>query len=270
MRRAQQGFTLLELSMVIVLLGFLIGSTVIGYNMIRSAQMHAVIDEVARYTQAINDFRDKFRALPGDFPHATDLWGVAGGDPGGCIGVIGVGSQTCNGDGDGRITTQLAISPLTQYEQFRAWQHLSISALIEGYYAGVPGEQGPQDAVLEFNVPKSKLSGSGYMLISMTQQEAALNTHYFPINYMHMLILGTDTGEDGGNATIGPILTVEEARALDMKQDDGLPGTGKIIAPRKSSKVAPACTDSDDPIAARYDATQELDRSCPLMFLLGF
>lgn len=269
-RRAHQGFTLLELALVIALMSFIIGSTVIGYNMIRGAEMRAVIGEVARYRQAISDFRDKFRALPGDFSEATDLWGAAGGSTSACIGVIGVGSQTCNGNGDGRITTQASITPITQYEQFRAWQHLAIAAMIEGYYAGVPGDLGPQDSVIGFNIPKSSLRGAGYGLISMTAAEAAANTHYFPLNYMHMLQFGADTGDTAPSSTIGPVLTVDEARSIDVKQDDGLPGSGKIIAPRKGSKIAPNCTDNDVPSLARYDATQEEGRKCSLLFLLGF
>jgi prepilin-type N-terminal cleavage/methylation domain-containing protein len=266
----KQGFTLLELSMVIALMTFIIGGIVIGHNMIRSAELRSVVSEVARYTQAVSDFRDKFRALPGDFSGATALWGTAGGDPGGCIGVIGVGSQTCDGNGDGRITTQDSISPLTQYERFRAWQHLAIAAMIEGYFSGVPGDIGPQDSVLEFNVPKSKLNGGGYDLISMTANEAVMTNHYFPINYMHILQFGADNGNTRPSSMIAPILTVDEARSIDTKQDDGLPGSGRIIAPRKGSDFAPDCADDDIAELAKYDVSQEDGRNCSLIFMLGF
>jgi prepilin-type N-terminal cleavage/methylation domain-containing protein len=265
----KQGFTLLEFSMVITLMALLIGGIYVGNSMIRSAEMRSAISEVARYSQAVTDFRDKFRALPGDFAGATQLWGAAGGDRAACIVNSGIGTQTCDGDGDGRISTQGAISALTQYEQFRAWQHMAIAAMIEGYYSGVAGPNGPQDAVVDVNVPRSKLTGAGWTLISMTANEAAVTQHYYTLNYLHMLQFGADTGDVLPSSMIGPILTTQEALSIDKKQDDGLPGSGSVIAARLSSPFTPNCTDNDVAGLARYDITQD-GRRCSLLFTLGF
>jgi prepilin-type N-terminal cleavage/methylation domain-containing protein len=265
----QHGFTLLEFSMVIVLMALIVGAIFIGHSMIRSSELRAVVTEVARYTQAVTDFRDKFRALPGDFNGATALWGAANGDAAGCIVSSGIGTQTCDGNGDGRITTQAVITAGTQYEQFRAWQHLAIAAMIEGFYTGVAGSEGPQDALIDINVPRSRLSGVGYGLISMTSNEAAASPHYYTMNYLHMLQFGSDTGIVSPSSMIGPVLTTDEALSIDKKQDDGMPGTGKIVASRLSSPFTPNCTDNDNPSVARYDVKQE-GRKCSLLFLMGF
>ncbi len=268
-RQNNRGFTLLELAMVIALMTFLISGIVVGHTMIRASELRSVISDVARYTEAVTDFRDKFRALPGDFSGATDLWGAASADPGTCLSTAGTGTQTCNGNGDGRITTQSSITLSSQYEQFRAWQHMAIAGLIEGYYSGIPGPLGPQDAMLDKNVPSSKMGGGGYDIISMTALEAGATNHYYPLNYLHMIEFGADLGATQPGSTTGPLLTVDEALSIDTKQDDGLPGSGRIIAPRKSSLITPNCTDNDQPNLARYDTTQT-GRKCSLIFTLGF
>ena len=61
-----QGFTLVELSIVIIIIGFLIAGISAGTSLMKQASLNTVIDEVAGYRAAFNNFRARFDSLPGD------------------------------------------------------------------------------------------------------------------------------------------------------------------------------------------------------------
>jgi len=73
-------FSLVELSIVLVILGLLTGGVLTGQNLIRAAELRAVTTEFNAYQTAANTFKDKYFAIPGDMTNATDFWGSAGGD----------------------------------------------------------------------------------------------------------------------------------------------------------------------------------------------
>ncbi|MBY6117485.1 prepilin-type N-terminal cleavage/methylation domain-containing protein [Mameliella alba] len=75
----RSGFSLVELSIVLVILGLLIGGVLTGQNLIRAAELRSVMTEFKTYQTAVMTFRDKYFALPRDMTNATDFfWG--GGD----------------------------------------------------------------------------------------------------------------------------------------------------------------------------------------------
>ena len=66
-------FSLVELSIVLVILGLLVGGVLSGQSLIRAAELRSVTTEYSRYTTAISSFRDKYFALPGDMSNATSF-----------------------------------------------------------------------------------------------------------------------------------------------------------------------------------------------------
>jgi prepilin-type N-terminal cleavage/methylation domain-containing protein len=62
----QQGFTLVELAIVLVIIGLIIGGVLVGQDMIRSAEIRSTIGQYEKYNTALNVFRDKFGGIPGD------------------------------------------------------------------------------------------------------------------------------------------------------------------------------------------------------------
>ncbi|MCE2927105.1 MAG: prepilin-type N-terminal cleavage/methylation domain-containing protein [Rickettsiales bacterium] len=131
----RDGFTLVEISIVIVVIGLIIGGILSGTTLIRSAEIRALYRDVENYRIAVLSFRTKYNALPGDFSRATDFFGT---DPDGCASWLGVRSpktQTCNGNGNGYI------EPLSGavLERSRFWQHLSAAGFIPGLYSGMLG-----------------------------------------------------------------------------------------------------------------------------------
>ena len=67
----KKGFTLVELSIVLVIIGLLIGGLLVGQSMIRTAKMGAFIRQIGQFDIAVSNFRTKYGYLPGDSPYHT-------------------------------------------------------------------------------------------------------------------------------------------------------------------------------------------------------
>lgn len=134
MRLRQSGFSLVEISIVIVVIGLLVGGVLAGRSVIRAAELRAVGTEMNNYVTAIYQFRDKYSGLPGDLVNATLYWGADDGGDGignDCRDDADDGTETCNGNGDNTFTSGGAFT----YEKNRVWQHLSNAELISGVTA---------------------------------------------------------------------------------------------------------------------------------------
>lgn len=217
----KQGFSLVELSIVLVILGLLTGGILGGQELIRAAEMRAIGTEVSKFQTATNTFRDKYFAMPGDMANADRFWGYPGGSAANCPGTAGSGTETCNGNGDGDIDTGSA----SQYgEVFLFWQHLANAGLIEGQYTGMAGSGSGLDAELGGNSPRSKLGNAGWTAYDNGTGNA---TYEYTLDYGNTLEFGEpSTGWETGE----PALTPEEAWSIDTKVDDGQPARGKVIA----------------------------------------
>ena len=73
------GFTLVELSIVLVILGLLVGGVLAGQSLIHAAELRAISTELTNYKTAIGAFRDKYLAIPGDMNNAVKFWGAQAG-----------------------------------------------------------------------------------------------------------------------------------------------------------------------------------------------
>ena len=62
----KKGFTLIELSIVLVIIGLIAGGVLIGRDLINAAAIRAQISQIEKIQTAVNTFRGKFNALPGD------------------------------------------------------------------------------------------------------------------------------------------------------------------------------------------------------------
>lgn len=220
-QKHQAAFSLVELSIVLVILGLLVGGVLSGQSLIRAAELRAVSTEYMRYVTAVQSFRDKYFAIPGDMTTATQFWGAADGSTGNtpaCITAVGVGTQTCNGSGNGALNV-----PAYSNEPFRFWQHLANAGLIEGSLAGVQGAGGSTDAIPGYNVPVSKLGGGAFGAYYTAGEPGDSVT--FAGQYTNLLVVG---GISPGNMPVGRIFLSEEVWNIDTKLDDGRPGLGKV------------------------------------------
>ena len=83
MQRKQAGFTLVEIAIVLVIIGLLLGGILKGQEMITQAKIKNVIADFSGIAAAYHGYQDRYRAIPGDDPNAT-RWngGTAGGGNG--------------------------------------------------------------------------------------------------------------------------------------------------------------------------------------------
>lgn len=262
----KKGFSLVELSIVLVILGLLVGGVLTGQSLIRAAELRSVTTEFTRYTTAMGSFRDKYFALPGDMTNAQSFWGVGAACPG--ISSTAVGGA-CNGNGDGVLATGAA----TSNEIFGAWEQLALAGLIEGTYTGNSGDTtaANQTAIIGTNVPRSKMGNAGWTLFWFGTV-AISDVNWPDGSYGNVFIFGTNSPS---NLTQGTALKPEEAWNIDTKLDDGRPATGTVVSPEFAggtgtvhcSNLAASAVASV--AAAAYSLTNS-GTNCALAFKTGY
>lgn len=237
----KRAFSLVELSIVLVILGLLVGGVLSGQSLIRAAEIRAATSEYSRFLAATQSFRDKYFALPGDMTNATAFWGAAHATPVTCLTTLGTGTQTCNGNGDGQIARN---EPLGNHEFFRFWQHLANAGLIEGNYTGIPasGFAGSSTA----NSPRSRVP-SGFWFTAHAGTMSG-GTDVFDGNFGNTWELGVITPNFHPSS---PLFKPEELWNIDVKVDDGLPARGNLTARAPFNNTCTSAANSAD-LSATY------------------
>src|SRR5882724_4200087 len=94
-KSTEAGFTLVEIAIVLVIIGLLLGGILKGQEMITQAKIKNVINDFNGITVAITSYQDRYRALPGDDKNAAARWTI---------------QTPASGDGDG------VINPVNKYK----------------------------------------------------------------------------------------------------------------------------------------------------------
>jgi len=119
--RKQTGFTLIEIAIVLVIIGLLLGGVLKGQELITSARVRNIVSQQDGVKAAYFGFLDRFRAVPGDYDQAfTNIANMTATCTGG------------NGNGNGRIEGPTAPASI---EYILVWEHLSKAGFINGSYS---------------------------------------------------------------------------------------------------------------------------------------
>jgi len=261
------GFTLVELSIVLVIIGLILGGVTLGRNLVRGAEIRSVISDAQRYQAAIVMFKDRYDAMPGDMPNATQYWGRADGGANltqNCANPdtdVGTGTQTCNGNGDGLVASA-PTWPLNNSEGFRFWQHLANAGFIEGKFTGVGHNAVAGNPTWNYvffgeNAPASKMQGGGYFVTYKTMAAGGIWTGSGIVVANALRFCGMTANTLPFDALLDPA----EALSIDMKMDDGKPGSGNVWA-----FYSTPCTTTNVTTTANYASSGT--RTCSLVFLL--
>lgn len=210
------GFTLLELSIVLVIIGLIIGGITAGKDLIKSAELNTVVADSQKYRVAVNSFKLKYNTLPGDMNNATAYWGTVTGS---CDTVAGTGTQTCDGDGDGRVNT-MNHTPSGSHEAWRFWEHLNNSEIISGDFTGIA------PTATTVSSPESKIANAYWHFYYITNGSDWGKTQ----SARHAFSLSADSFL--ATAAVGDgVLTPPDLYSIDVKADDGSANSGKITDP---------------------------------------
>ena len=261
--RTSAAFSLVELSIVLVIIGLLVGGVLSGRSLIKAAELRKVGSDFMRFITATATFREKYFAIPGDMVNATQFWGIADGDgtDATCRDAASTDKKTCNGNGDG-VNGGAVSTTIQVIEYYRGWQHLSNAGLIEGGYTGAPkapitGVGGFEDAI-GVNIPKAPYTNAGYNMRS-------LNTSVYTPRPKDLWIgIASCCHSTQRYIELG-VLTPENAWNIDTKLDDGRPGTG---AAQVIQGYWGTCATSGVAATAQYDLSKSAGE-CAFVFNAG-
>ena len=120
MKSAQKGFTLVEIAIVLVIIGLLLGGILKGQEMITQAKIKNVIADFSGISAAYHGYQDRYRAIPGDDKGASRWAGISN-----------------LGDGDGHLLG--AYNSATATDESRLWwEDLRRAGFITGAGNGQP------------------------------------------------------------------------------------------------------------------------------------
>ena len=146
MNRQQSGFTLVEIAIVLVIIGLLLGGVLKGQELITQAKIKNVANDFNGMSAAIYGYQDRYKSYPGDDVGATGRW-----------------PTSTSGDGNARVgaaanTTVFDCSTSTA-ENCQFWQHLRFSGFIAGDTASKLSPQNAVGGVLQVQDGALGLSG---------------------------------------------------------------------------------------------------------------
>ncbi len=280
------GFTLVELSIVLVIIGLIVGGVMVGKDLINSAKLRSVITDIEKFNTAANTFRTKYNCIPGDCTNATEFFGQFA-SCGAWSASPDLSNSTCNGDGNGRIAQAAPATNWWQHDETMLfWQHLSRANLISGNYSGIMGRDGIFIDLT--NSPFSRLENGCYSIDSSLTGGESQSAPYTPMKGSFISLGNSVAGENGAylQTCTDSIysLSAISAKNIDDKIDDGKPFTGAIqtTVDRYSGNynsaysgtvgAPPGCTDFDGvmPYTSAIYATSAIETGCQLFFKASF
>jgi prepilin-type N-terminal cleavage/methylation domain-containing protein len=182
--RKTQGFTLVEIAIVLVIIGLLLGGILKGQEMITQAKIKNVTADFSGISAAYYGYQDRYRAIPGDDPNAATRW-----------------SGATAGDGNGQVTGKYNSATATDESRIW-WDDLRRSGFVSGNgtnqpFNAVTGMIGVQtgDAATPAVGPALKdASGNGFVGLIICSA-----------NLPDKITIAADTQMDDGSPSAGTV-----------------------------------------------------------------
>lgn len=221
-----KGFTLLELSIVIVIIGLIVAGISAGQSLVKQANIRSQISQIQSFELAFNSFILQYNAIPGDFNNANAYWGSDGVDGDGDKRIEGAagGWEGDNGDRNG--------------EKIEFFRHLFLAGITSEAYNGDVSVLGEGYPALAYKSSVGMFA-SGAFRISPISANVCLGAettasdcvpNYIKGNsFLSLMVCNPSILPNSSNFNdgCGTILVVDTAN-IDTKIDDGFPASGKF------------------------------------------
>ncbi len=213
----KSAFSLIELSIVLIIIGLLIAGVTGGASLIKSSELRAVMNEARGFQTAVNAFYTQFDALPGDYATA-------------------IGSNTAAGDADGYIEFHNG----TRSESANAWNMLKNTGGIDGISTAALTADVTFKSDGTGSAPASKIKGAGWIFSHDTNSSASPGDNVVILTGGSITAASSATDIDSSSSTSALVkiaLVPADALSIDSKLDDGVANTGKIKAVNPTSST---------------------------------
>ena len=213
--QGRSGFTLVELAIVLVIIGLLVGGVLVGQDLIKAATVRSTVADIEKANAAATTFRTKYSGLPGDLlsTRATEY---------GLLTATGRTGAAGMGDGNGLIEGCSAGAVTLGCESALFWVDLSTAALI-------PQKLATYAAATTFVADQTTSAGVSSFLPKQKLRDTAFLDAY-TANGRNYFYLGGATASTSGVLTLAAAVTPGEARSIDDKFDDAFPTTGVVTS----------------------------------------
>jgi prepilin-type N-terminal cleavage/methylation domain-containing protein len=225
-----RGFTLIELSIVLVIIGLIAASVLVGNELIEAARIRSQISQIQQYTVAVTTFRGKYGGIPGDLEA----------DKAASMGFADRSGAPNHGDGNGTLEScdGLGVDSSDQYfgcETALFWSDLSAAQMISDSLNSAVDDR------IVFTDPKpylpaAKIGADTYFAVFSaalfqsfgTSSIKCEDTFCFAVVKNPIALAGPPAAV--GKYAVRDALKPSQAYAIDSKMDDGLPLTGTVLA----------------------------------------
>ncbi len=248
----KSGFTLVELSIVLVIIGLLIGGILIGQSLVESAKLNKVLSTANQYRIMTQLFYDKTRCIPGDCNKEL----IPGAHDGNGDKAVGDDSATYYREPI-YATYQMQVMGIYKYKGDMSH---CISHNTDDLNCYI---QGPHKNSI-FMVRSPSASSGGISMPGGPFSMPTWKVNDAWLQYAEKFDLDASTFLE---SSPNPILTPSEAKSIDIKGDDGMPSSGFIVGSAKSSITR--CLDATNATAGvDYDLSKS-GPDCNVLFYIG-